>query len=38
MLKKQNIKISGRKKSELQNIPGEIIRYSLIKAGIKASK
>ena len=38
MLKKDNIKISGRKKSELQNTPGEVVRDSIIKAGIKAAE
>ena len=32
MLKKHNIKIFGRKKSELQNTPGEVVRDSIIKA------
>lgn len=35
MLKKQDINISGRKKSELHNTPGEIVRDNIIKAGIK---
>ena len=38
MLKKHNIKISGRKKSELQNTPGEVVRDNIIKAGIKAAE
>lgn len=38
MLKKQNIKIYGRKKSELQNSPGEVVRDNIIKAGIKAAE
>ena len=38
MLKKQNIKISERKKSKLQNSPGEIVRDSIIKAGVKAAE
>lgn len=38
MLKKQNTKVSGRKKSELQNTPGEIVRDNIIKAGIKAAE
>lgn len=38
MLKKQSIKVSGRKKSELQNTPGEIVRDNIIKAGMKAAE
>lgn len=38
MSNKSNIKISGRKKSELQNTPGENVRDSIIKAGIKAAE
>ena len=37
MLKKQNIRISGRKKSDLKNTPGEVVRDSIIKAGMKAA-
>ena len=35
MLKEQNIKISGRKKSELNNTPGEIVRDNIVKTGLK---
>ena len=38
MLSKRHIKISGRKKSELQNTPGEVVRDNIIKAGIKAAE
>lgn len=38
MLKKQIIKISKRKKSELQNTPGETVRDIIIKAGLKAAE
>ena len=36
MLKKHHIRISGRKKSELQNTPGEVVRDNIIKAGYAA--
>jgi len=36
ILTKQNIKIFRQKKSALKNIPGEIVRYNIIKTGIKA--
>ncbi len=38
MLKKQNIRVSGRKKSQLQNTPGEFVRDNIIKAGMKAAE
>ena len=38
MLKRQNTQISGRKKSELQNTPGEVVRDNIIKAGMKAAE
>lgn len=37
MLKKQNIKISGLKESELQLTPGEAVRDIIIQAGVKTT-
>ena len=34
----RNIKISERKKSKLDNTPGEIVRDAIIKAGIKTAE
>lgn len=36
MLKNRNLNISGRKKSELQNTPNEILRNNMMKAGLIA--
>ena len=38
MLKKQNIKASRRKKSQLQNTIGEIVQVNIIKTGLKTAK
>lgn len=38
MLNKKNLKNSRRKKSELQNSPGEVVRDNIIKAGMKAAE
>lgn len=38
MLKKQNIRISGRKKFKLQNTLDKVVRDSVIKSGIKSAE
>lgn len=37
MLNKQNVQISGRRKSEIKDSPGEVVRDYIIKAGLKTA-